>query len=367
VFEQSNRDRVASADSDAFDARASQCHVSTAFVRALAGVVQQRGISPETLFGSETAAVYAEPAERSIPLSAFQSLFSRAICLTRDPALGLHCGLQASESSFGLMSPLVAHAPTLRHALALALAAQFQPLLSDGVRIRLTEHMGVAQLRCDLDCDVARNRSFVEFVVAGLLRTVQAFGCAKSDIRAVCFAHARPAYYHAYAVVCAGAERFGQSFTSIEFAAQALDRPHLHRHSELHKLMLGQAERSLERLWRPLSCTERVRALLDRSAISELPEMATAARALGLSARSLRRRLDEEGTSYRELTQSALHESACSLLRNPALTLQSVAYELGFADATAFHRAFRRWANLTPIEYRTAYLGASHVDAGHHA
>jgi hypothetical protein len=157
VFEQSNRDRVASADSDAFDARASQCHVSTAFVRALAGVVQQRGISPETLFGSETAAVYAEPAERSIPLSAFQSLFSRAICLTRDPALGLHCGLQASESSFGLMSPLVAHAPTLRH--ALALAAQFQPLLSDGVRIRLTEHMGVAQLRCDLDCDVARNRS----------------------------------------------------------------------------------------------------------------------------------------------------------------------------------------------------------------
>jgi AraC-like DNA-binding protein len=349
VFEQVSRDPTTCA---AFEVRAAQCHVSTALVRALADVAQQHGISPETLLGSETGALYSEPAEHSISLSVFQSLLSRAICLTRDPALGLRCGLQASESSFGLMSPLVSHAPTLRH--ALALVTQFQPLLSDSVRLQLVEHSGVAQLRCDLDREVARNRSFVELVVAGLLRMLQAFGCAKRDIRAVCFAHPRPDYYHAYTVACAGAERFDQAFTSIEFPAHALDRPHLHRHSELHKLMLGQAERSLERVRRPLSCSERVQVLLYSSSVSEMPDMVAAARTVGLSIRSLRRRLAEEGTSYRELTQTALHESACCLLRNPALTLQQVAHELGFSDASAFHHAFRRWKKLTPAEYRAA-------------
>jgi AraC-like DNA-binding protein len=316
-------------------------------------VVQQRGISPAALFDHGTDALYAEPAERSYPLARFQSLFARAIHLTEDPALGLHCGLHASEASFGLMAPLVSHAPTLRH--ALALVAQFQPLLIEGAHIQITEHMGVAQLRCELDHDCAIDRSFVELVVAGLVRTVQAFGCARSDIRSVCFEHSRPAYYHAYAVAFSGAERFAQGFTGIEFSARALDRPHLHRHSELHKLVLIQAEHNLERLWRPLSCTDRVRALMNGRPASALPDMAVAARALGLSVRSLRRRLDDEGTSYRELTQSALHESACSMLRNPVLTLQTVAHQLGFADPTAFHRAFRRWAKLTPAEYRTLF------------
>jgi AraC-like DNA-binding protein len=67
--------------------------------------------------------------------------------------------------------------------------------------------------------------------------------------------------------------------------------------------------------------------------------------------------LEEEGTSFRELTQAALHEAACSMLRNPAVTLQSVAHALGFSDSSAFHRAFRRWCALTPAEYRNQFLG----------
>lgn len=327
------------------------------FVHVLADVVRQRGISPDALIERDRQALLAEPAERSLSWAEFQALFARAIELTGDPALGLHCGLYASESSFGLMSPLVSHAPTLRQ--AIALVTQFQPLLSESVRVHLTENAGVARLRCELGREVAGHRSFVELVVAGLLRTVRHFGCTRRDIRSVCFEHTRPAYYYAYGAAFGGAEHFSQVFTGIEFSAQALDRPHLHRYSELHKLMLAQAERSLERLWSPPSCAERVRALMNSRQASELPDMVTAARALGLSVRSLRRRLSEEGTSYRQLTQAALCETACSMLRNPAVTLQGVAHELGFSDATAFHRAFRRWANVTPAEYRAESFGAA--------
>lgn len=351
-------------DAGTFGAGSLRSHVSAVMVRALADVALQRGVSPEGLLGHGAAALYAEPVERWVPLDWFRAVFARAIRLTGDPALGLHCGLYASEASFGLMAPLVSHAPTLRQ--ALALVAQFQPLLVDHARVQLTERTGVAQLRCELEGENSDDRSLLELMVAGLWRTVHAFGYARHDVRAVCFEHARPAHYHAYAAAFSGAERFAQEFTGIEFCAQALDRPHLHRHSELHKLMLAQAERSLERLWRPLSCTERVRALINSRRASELPDMASAARELGLSVRSLRRRLEAEGTSYRELTQSALHESACSMLRNPALTLQHVAHELGFADATAFHRAFRRWAKLTPAEYRSECLGSARAGGCQH-
>jgi AraC-like DNA-binding protein len=89
--------------------------------------------------------------------------------------------------------------------------------------------------------------------------------------------------------------------------------------------------------------------------------MVLAARELGLSVRSLRRHLEDEGASFRELTQAALHDAACSMLRNPAITLQSIAHALGFSDSSAFHRAFRRWSALTPAEYRSKFLSDDSV------
>ena len=330
--------------------------VSTVLVRALVDVVQQRGVSAQTLLGSHTESVYAEPIDRSLPRAVFHGLLARAVELTGDPALGLHCGLQASQASFGLMTPLVGHAPSLRR--GLDLIVQFHPLLIEGCRIELTEQLGVARLRCEVDGLGSFDRSFVELMIAGLVRMLQAFGCASSEIRAVCFEHARPAYYHAYTAAFAGSERFSADFSGIEFAASALDRPHLHGLAELHAIVLSQAEQSLQRCSRPSTLTERVNALMVSRSASELPSMVSAARTLGISVRSLRRHLDEEGTSYRELTQTRLHALARSLLRNPQKNLQSIAYELGFSDSTAFHRAFKRWAKVTPAEFRSELFGA---------
>lgn len=103
--------------------------------------------------------------------------------------------------------------------------------------------------------------------------------------------------------------------------------------------------------------TERVCALLKAQPPVRPPALPAAARALGMSPRTLRRRLAQEGTTYRELSQSRRCEAARELLRNPELTLQGVAVELGFSDLTAFHRAFRRWSGRTPGEYRAALGG----------
>jgi AraC-like DNA-binding protein len=80
--------------------------------------------------------------------------------------------------------------------------------------------------------------------------------------------------------------------------------------------------------------------------------MTESARELGVSVRSLRRRLSEEGLSYRALRQELQRDQACALLRSSDLTLQGVAYALGYADLPSFHRAFKRWTGITACKYR---------------
>jgi AraC-like DNA-binding protein len=75
-------------------------------------------------------------------------------------------------------------------------------------------------------------------------------------------------------------------------------------------------------------------------------------RKLGLSARTLQRKLQEEGTSYQELLEETQRTLAEFYLQKPEIAICEVSYLLGFAQPSAFHRAFRRWTGLTPGEFR---------------
>ena len=75
---------------------------------------------------------------------------------------------------------------------------------------------------------------------------------------------------------------------------------------------------------------------------------------LGLSPRTLRRRLQEENTSDRALIDDLRAQSAIRYLRDTPLTIESIAFLLGFSDPAAFRHAFKRWTKTTPNAFRTA-------------
>jgi AraC-like DNA-binding protein len=75
---------------------------------------------------------------------------------------------------------------------------------------------------------------------------------------------------------------------------------------------------------------------------------------MGLKPRTLNRLLSKEGTSFIRLLKDARYKNAEHMLQDPSARILSIAWSLGYADASAFSRAFRRWSGMTPTEWRQA-------------
>jgi len=112
------------------------------------------------------------------------------------------------------------------------------------------------------------------------------------------------------------------------------------------------ADKRLLLLTLPVSYASRVTEQITLSKYGHRLNMQNVARTLGLSVRSLRRRLEAERTTYQRLVNEALARKACHLLRLDPGSVQAVAFEMGFADSSSFQRAFKRWTGMTPGRFR---------------
>lgn len=333
--------------------------VSSILVRALLEITEAAGVPRERLLqGSSIEPRSLQDTAQRFELATFEQLQIRALDLTGDEALGLHMAERASEAAFDLIAHLVAHAPTLRA--AVELCSQFERLLMDGAHLRLHEHGVSASIKLVFVRTSPRaDRMLAEFALAALMRMLEAFGGRGTLPSAAHFEHPSPPHRREYTRVFSGAERFGRDFTGLDFDRQILDRPQLHQHPALSALLRDHAQQQLALVGQERGLIARLREYLLSRTPSRLPDMQTAARDLGVSDRSLRRRLSEEGTSYRALVQATVERSAKQLLGDPRRSVQETAHALGFADAAAFHRAFKRWTGLTPLEFREGVKAVS--------
>jgi len=327
--------------------------VSIVLVRAFVEVVERAGVGRDRLLlGTKVDPNRLDVSDARLEFAEFARLETRAIDLTGDEALGLHIGEQASEAAFDLVAHLIAHAPTLRDGIELCL--RFQRVFSDDSELTLVEKDDAATLRLSFPRTTLRcDRMHAEFVLAGLLRMIKAFAGPHAKVRAADFEHARPDHHLEYTRIFGGAERFRRAFTGIEIARKVLDQACLHHHAELYEVLRSQAERTLSNLTHGVGQAERLKQyFLARPSLAAIPGMAIVARDLGMSVRSLRRRLTEEGVSYKGVLEEAFGTVATRLLSDSRRSIQETAHTMGFSDPTAFHRAFKRWTGRTPKQYR---------------
>lgn len=105
--------------------------------------------------------------------------------------------------------------------------------------------------------------------------------------------------------------------------------------------------------------TDRVKAVLKRSLASGRPEVAHVARDLGMSERTLQRRITDGATTFRALLADARRELSEQLLADPTIQIDEVTCLLGYQDTTSFYRAFKEWAGISPGEWRAAIAAGS--------
>jgi AraC-like DNA-binding protein len=109
----------------------------------------------------------------------------------------------------------------------------------------------------------------------------------------------------------------------------------------------------------PTDCVDSLQITLETLVPQGHTDITSLASFVGLSVRSLQRRLSEHGSSFSGLLARSRYILARRRLLDPAAMVIDVAYEAGYSDPTHFTRAFKTWAGVTPVEYRTALTSAS--------
>lgn len=144
--------------------------------------------------------------------------------------------------------------------------------------------------------------------------------------------------------------RFEQPVNQLVFPANVLHRPIVQADSMASRLAQEQCEKELAALHRPRQemILERVRSLI-AGGDGDFRSLAEVVMLLGMSERTLKRRLSEFGVSFSTLFEEQQRERAFALLREGTLSVEQVASRLGYSDAANFTRAFRRWTGTTPL------------------
>lgn len=151
--------------------------------------------------------------------------------------------------------------------------------------------------------------------------------------------------------------RIGGNCNRLTLHRGDLDRPFVSYNAELLEILTPVLDHSLDEQQRSRSITEMVKWILKRNLTGGRPDIQMVASELGMSDRTLQRRLADEGTSFKHLLTEVRHEQARDYLSDPSLDIKEVAFLIGYEDQNSFYRAFRLWEGDTPSNWRTQHLG----------
>ncbi|ROR98623.1 AraC-like DNA-binding protein [Sinobacterium caligoides] len=150
---------------------------------------------------------------------------------------------------------------------------------------------------------------------------------------------------------------FAAETNSLTFSASYLRLPIIRSDKEFEAFLKEAPYRVIiQQVLGEESIVSRIRHILSKDLTNELPGFEGMAARLHLSARTLRRRLEEEGTSYQRIKDHTRRDSAIELLLYSAEPVSEIAILVGFSDASAFHRSFKKWTGVAPGEYRINHL-----------
>jgi AraC-like DNA-binding protein len=298
-------------------------------------------------------------------------LLDAAARLAGDPLFGVHVGLHARLSTYPYYGLVVCACKTLRE--AVAQTQRYEGLAHDLGRSRLVEDAGIATYYWDspwlATCTPTQARHLCESVLAGIVTFASWLAHERLPVREVGLPGPAPeaAIREAHRQLFDTTVVYGVETAYGRFDAALLDRPVPNADASMFEVLRRHAEELLAARVRetaePRIVTE-VRREVAAQLAHDRARLDEVAGALGLTPRTLQRKLADAGTSFQVVHDAARQALAEELLRDVRLNLTDVAYLLGYREQSSFNRACRDWFGNTPARTRERLRQAAAHRAG---
>ncbi|MEU5696063.1 AraC family transcriptional regulator [Actinosynnema sp. NPDC020468] len=256
----------------------------------------------------------------------------------------------SKRGTFPTMCLLAVHCPSLDEALRRGLA--FYGLFDVRPTMSLAEHEGTARLSLSTDGVDDPDRFLVESLLVLWHRFSSWLIGRRIPLRAVDLAYPEPPHASEYHLIFGCPLRFGAPRTVLEFDSRFLRMPVVQDEAALKRFLRNSPAELLSRRDYGADTSSHVRRMLGGGVVG----LDAVAGRLGMSPATLRRKLTAEGTSFREVREQLLRDQAVASLVRGGESVEELALRLGFSEASAFHRAFKRWTGSSPGAYRTGAL-----------
>jgi len=305
-----------------------------------ADLLREAGLSEEQL---------RDPDAR-IPLSAVARIWQATISRSPDPMLGLRLGVNVRARQFGLVGYTLLFSRTLGG--ALERLARYSRIVSDLLVVELEASAEATWVRLDVQPALRALRPAADARLAALVAVCRELSGTPIAPLAVEFPYRRPGDVKDYEKFFRAPLEFSCLCTSFLLGREDLARPVVSSDDALTGYLERLAEQVLSALGAERTIHDQVRRILWQEMTEGVLSVGRAARCLGLSPRTLQRRLREEKTTFAAVLAELRQEMAQPLLRDGRLAVSEVAFLLGYEDVTSFQRAFRHWFGVSPREFR---------------
>lgn len=323
----------------------------SAWVFAIVRALEDAGIDPaELLRDIGMAPDKLGDLEHRYSQEQVTSLWIAAVETTGDKNFGLKVARHIRPSTFHVVGYAMSCSSTLKR--AGERFAHSARLISDAATVSFSPTGDDYLLKVDLNTG-GRQPIYqtIDTILAGFLMLCEWIQSAPVVPREVKFRHRKPQDENDYLEIFRCPVRFGQKENSILFRGHDLEQPVPSANEELAMLLDEMAARNLAYRFSSRFSSKVRDALVGQLPNGEPSKKETGKR-LGMTERTLLRRLRDENTTFQELLDRLREKLAFDYLRRGDLTIENIAHLLGFSSSSAFSRAFVRWTGQRPSEWR---------------
>jgi AraC-like DNA-binding protein len=285
-----------------------------------------------------------------MPFDDFKELVKAISTASDKPWVGLDVAQNLQLSSHGNLGFAVTHGVNLKECLVLIIS--YYQTRMQAMDIQSSIQNGVYTITVTELCDWHPVSSILHEVLALTLMNVLEY-IIGNEVQACTFnfPYSKPDWSAKYTKILPCAVTFGHKLASINIPLPLLEIPCLSSNSRSVDFAKSQCDIELARLAHYETYCEKITYLIENDHQYKLTVEATA-KHLNMSKSTLTRKLKIENTTFKQILDNLKKQRASHLLLESELTVEAIAFELGYEDYSNFGRSFKRWFNCAPSTYR---------------